>query len=271
MIDIVIPTFKRLNSQITLSNIPESLLENVTLVVQPQEEVEAKKIHHKIFVVSGDDIGFANTIRDITYEFAVNRKCNFWIMDDDLCFMENIPVGEKLKKESLTDQSFYDMITETEKWLSEGLVHGAMGTTWNNPLGKYPFIENSRIMTNKFYNGDELSKIWNEIDWTECCGAEDFYVNLQLLTKGKPNKVWYKYVAAPSDTNTEGGCSEYRDVEYHNRSMKDLQSKFPNFVVLKEKIQKSGPWKNKPKLSATISWKKAYASSQISNIESFFN
>ena len=48
MIDIVIPTFKRLNSQITLSNIPESLLENVTLVVQPQEEVEAKKIHHKI-------------------------------------------------------------------------------------------------------------------------------------------------------------------------------------------------------------------------------
>ena len=38
MIDIVIPTFKRLNSQITLSNIPESLLENVTLVVQPQEE-----------------------------------------------------------------------------------------------------------------------------------------------------------------------------------------------------------------------------------------
>ena len=45
MIDIVIPTFKRLNSQITLSNIPESLLENVTLVVQPQEELEANKIH----------------------------------------------------------------------------------------------------------------------------------------------------------------------------------------------------------------------------------
>ena len=42
MIDIVIPTFKRLNSQITLSNIPESLLKDVTLVVQPQEELEAK-------------------------------------------------------------------------------------------------------------------------------------------------------------------------------------------------------------------------------------
>ena len=48
MIELVIPTFKRLHSQITLSNIPDSLLENVTLVVQPQEEVEARKIHNRI-------------------------------------------------------------------------------------------------------------------------------------------------------------------------------------------------------------------------------
>ena len=74
MIDIVIPTFKRLNSQITLSNIPESLLENVTLVVQPQEELEANKIHDKIYVVSDNNIGFAKTIRDLTYEFSVKRK-----------------------------------------------------------------------------------------------------------------------------------------------------------------------------------------------------
>ena len=84
MIEIIIPTFKRLDCQITLSNIPDSLLQNVTLVVQPQEEVRAKKIHDKIFVVSGDDIGFAKTIRDITYEFAVKRQSRFLILDDDL-------------------------------------------------------------------------------------------------------------------------------------------------------------------------------------------
>ena len=59
MIELVIPTFKRLNSQITLSNIPESLLENVTLVVQPQEELEANKIHDKIYVVSDNNIGMS--------------------------------------------------------------------------------------------------------------------------------------------------------------------------------------------------------------------
>ena len=45
MIDIVICTFKRLDKQITLSNIPESYRDNVTLVVQPQEETRAREIH----------------------------------------------------------------------------------------------------------------------------------------------------------------------------------------------------------------------------------
>ena len=269
MIDIVIPTFKRLNSQITLSNIPESLLENVTLVVQPQEELEANKIHDKIYVVSDNNIGMAKTIRDLTYEFSVKRKSMFWIFDDDLSFFQNTPQEDKLIKKKLSDESFCEMLNETEGWLRNGLLHGAMGTTWNNPLGKYPYIENSRVMTNKFYNGDELSKVWSEIDWEGCCGAEDFYVSLQLMTRGFNNKVWYKYVASPSDTNTVGGCSEYRDIDYHNKSMKNLQSKFPNYVSLKEKKQKSGPWKDMIKLSATISWKKAYQSSQVNTLESF--
>tara|TARA_A100001011_G_scaffold384149_1_gene456383 strand:+ start:2782 stop:3600 length:819 start_codon:yes stop_codon:yes gene_type:complete len=270
MIEIIIPTFKRLDCQITLSNIPDSLLQNVTLVVQPQEEVRAKKIHDKIFVVSGDDIGFAKTIRDITYEFAVERQSRFWILDDDLKFIRHYETNDgKLKKEPMTEDDFAEVLDRTEMWMNDGFSHGAFGTTWNNPLGKFPYVENSRIMTNKYYDGKVLSKIWKDIDWNGCCGAEDFYVNLQLLTKGYPNRVWYKYVAAPSDTNTVGGCSEYRDIDYHNKSMRNLQSKFPNYVSLKEKKQKSGPWKDMTKLSATISWKKAYESSQINTLEEF--
>ena len=68
MIDIVICTFKRLDKQITLNNIPESYKDNVTLVVQPQEEEEARKVHKNIFVLDGDDIGYAKTIKQATYE-----------------------------------------------------------------------------------------------------------------------------------------------------------------------------------------------------------
>ena len=270
MIDIVICTFKRLDKQITLSNIPESYRDNVTLVVQPQEETRAREIHKNIFVLDGNDIGYAKTIKQTTYEWSVNRQKHFWLMDDDLSFRFNheIEKGVKGQKHKFTETIFYDMISDIKKELDSGMFHGALGTTWVFPWGKLPYVENSRICGNKIYN-KKLGDVWSEIDWEGCCGAEDFYVSLQLMTKGFSNKVWYKYVASPSDTNTIGGCSEYRDVDYHNKSMKNLQSKFPNYVTLKEKKQKSGPWKDMTKLSATISWKKAYQSSQVNTLDAF--
>ena len=63
MIDIVICTFRRLDKQITFNNIPESYRDNVTLVVQPQEAEEARKVHKNIFVLDGNNIGYAKTIK----------------------------------------------------------------------------------------------------------------------------------------------------------------------------------------------------------------
>ena len=124
-------------------------------------------------------------------------------------------------------------------------------------------------MTNKFYNGLVLAEHWNDIDWTGCCGAEDFYVNLQLLTRGFENRVWFKYVVSPADTNAPGGCSTYRDIKYHNTAMEELKNKYNDYVLLREKVQQTGPWKGQVKLAATISWKKAYESSKLSTLFDF--
>jgi len=270
MIDIVICTFKRLDRQITLNSIPESYRDNVTLVVQPQEKEETLKVHKNIFVLDGDNIGYAKTIKQATYEWAVNRKKHFWMLDDDLSFRFNkeIEKGVRGKKLPFTENIFYDMIDVLETELNNGLIHGALGTTWVIPWGKCPYIENSRISGNKVYN-KKLGEIWSEIDWDGCCGAEDFYVNLQLLTKGYSNKVWHNYVIDPGTSYAEGGCSDYRTLEYHNQSCRDLHEKFPQFVKLKENKIKSGPWKGIPKLGAYVQWKKAYQSSQISTLEKF--
>ena len=39
-------------------------------------------------VLDGDDIGYAKTIKQATYEWAVNRQKHFWLMDDDLSFLQ---------------------------------------------------------------------------------------------------------------------------------------------------------------------------------------
>jgi len=51
MIDIVIPTLNRLDKQITLSNIPDTYRMSTTLVVQPHEAEETRKVD--ILYVSG--------------------------------------------------------------------------------------------------------------------------------------------------------------------------------------------------------------------------
>ena len=67
MLEIVIPTLNRLKKQITLSGIPSQFRKEASLVVQPHEEEEAKKLHDKVFVVSGDGIGFANSAETENY------------------------------------------------------------------------------------------------------------------------------------------------------------------------------------------------------------
>ena len=71
MIEIVIPTLNRLDKQITLSNIPDVYKSNTTLVVQPHEAEHAKKVHPNIFVLTDDNIGMSNTIKEITHEWSI--------------------------------------------------------------------------------------------------------------------------------------------------------------------------------------------------------
>ena len=124
-------------------------------------------------------------------------------------------------------------------------------------------------MTNKYYDGIVISRIWKDIDWEGCCGAEDFYVNLQLLTKGYPNRVWYEFVVDAGQSHKDGGCSDYRDAEYHNKSCIELQKHFPNFIKIKYKPNTSKNMKGIMLAHSQVQWKKAYQSSQMNSLEEF--
>jgi hypothetical protein len=270
MIQLVIPTYKRLDNQITLNSIPKKFRKHITLVVQPQEEERALEIHPQIFVLSGNDIGIAQTRKEIAKEWGCNRKVRHWILDDDLKILKHTEVmGGRLEKSPINGRTFLECIDEIEAAMDEGFSHGGIGTTWINPIGKYPYNDNFRIVTNVFYDGLVLCDIFKEIDWL-LDGAEDFYVNLQLLTKGMKNRVIYKFTTDPGHSNATGGCSTYRDIEFHNKACRKLVEKFPDYVTLRMKVLKSGPWKGIEKAAVVCRWKDAYNSFGKPTIEKFY-
>lgn len=276
MINIIIPTFRRLKyGPVTFTSIPEKYREQTTLVVQPQEENEAKKVHSNVWVTEGDNIGIAKTREQISYEWGIKRQSRFWVIDDDSDFYLNTPKSDfettgKVQKSPITEESFGQMLSDINNAIDDGFVHGGIGTTINNPVGKYPHIDNSRIISNVWYDGVALSEEIPKIDWS-LDGAEDYHVNLQLLTKGYANRIIYKYVVNPGVSQASGGCSEYRDIEFHNNACRKLVAAFPEFVSLKEKMTKSGPWKGIIKLGINGKWKKAYQSSQTSSLDGFMD
>ena len=270
MIELVIPTFKRLDKQITLNSIPDNFRDGVTLVVQPQEVEDAKKIHSNIFVLSGDNIGISETRKQIAMEWGCSRKSRHWVLDDDLEILKSEMVDEKIQKSPVDNTTFQECLDKIEETMDNGFYHGGIGSTLVNPIGKWPFTNNSRILGNVFYDGEALAETFKEIDWI-LDNAEDYYVNLQLLTRGLPNRVMYEFISNPGLSNSEGGCSTSRTIERHNEACKKLAEKFPEFVSIKTKVATSGSWKGLERLGINGRWKKAYESSQKSSLAGFFD
>lgn len=258
--EIVIPTLGRITKQKTYGNLPMKWREKVTFVVQDHEYDEfmsAWRARQCIRLPKSID-NIADTRKFIQEHFKDSR---YFVFDDDLEFIikEPNPDGSpKWKTRVMTAEDFDEMFALVNTWMDEGIHHGALGTTWVIPSPDlWPYADNGKIMTNVFYNGP---KIPDDIEFNRVKYAEDFDVNLQLLTRGFANRISTKYLVSPSDTNSEGGCSTQRSIEAHNESQRKLAELWPDYVRLKEKVTKTGPWKGQVKLGTVIQHKKAFKS-----------
>ena len=267
---IVIPTLGRTHNQITYENLPDNLKEKVYFTVQPHEYDEMNEIY------GGKVLKLPEEIKRIapTREWIFNKfnDTRHMVFDDDLEFVVKEPnpgEGTKWLSRRFTDQDFVDALDLVNGWMDEGICFGGLLPAWVIPdVKQWPVRENQRMMTNWFFNGPELPR---DIQWNRVMGgAEDFDVNLQLLSRGFKNRVSAKYMVGCSNTNADGGCSTWRTLEVHNEAQRILHELWPDFVKIREKAVTSGPWKGHVKLATTIQHKKAYESSQQNSLEEFF-
>ncbi len=262
MNNLYIPTYGRVNKQIAFDSLPDKWKDKTVLVVHPDEQHDG----YPTISCPVQGTGIAQ-VRAWISQLAQGTR--YGVIDDDIEFVYTRRDDEEGPSNSkLSDTQFDDMIAEFNSWMDDGYIHCGADASWNPPTRDKDNKDNGRICGNVFYDGTKLPV--NDIDWTGLQIAEDYYVTLQLLTMGYPNKISYRNRVNPNETQAKGGCSTFRTLEVHNESMKELQKKYPQFVKLREKIAKnSGEWSNQVKLAATISWKEAYKSSQVSTLDQF--
>jgi hypothetical protein len=268
MIDrIIIPTLGRMDKQLTYNNLPKKYQDIVHFVVQAHEFGAMKERYGDKVVCLPEHINRIAPTREWIFNEYNNTR--HMVFDDDLDFVVKEPNpdpnGTKWLSRQNTDQDFEDAFALIESWIDEGVAHGSLLPAWVIPdVKQWPIRENQRIMTNVFYDGPVIPR---DIEWNRVPAAEDFDVNLQLLTRGFKNRVSAKYMVTCSETNAEGGCSTWRTLEVHNNAQRLLAELWPDFVKVREKTVTSGPWKGQIKLATTIQHKKAYMSSQTVKLE----
>jgi hypothetical protein len=268
--NIIIPTLGRVNNQKTYHNLPERYQAITKFVVQDHEYDEMSLIYgDKVLCLPKEIDRIAPTREWIFNEFKDTRHAVF---DDDFQFVIKQPSYGKAETKFVTtvftDQDFDDCFNLMESWMDEGIAVTSMLPTFVIPDEKqYPYRDNQRMMTNWFFDGPRIPR---DLEWNRVSSAEDFDVNLQLLTRGFANRISSHYMARVSNTNAKGGCSVWRTLEEHNNAQLKLAELWPDYVEVKESEETHGPWKGQIKYRTVIQHKKAYASSKFQSLEDFF-
>lgn len=248
---IFILTKNRVGKQVTLKNLPPSLLAD-TFLVCPQNEQGAHG--HPTWCPPDDVTGVCKTRQWILdHAESVFGDHKIFMLDDDLNFNVRIDGTTKLRKLD-TPEELTEAFTLLDTWLDEIPVVG-MSTRQGNNTNPKNYADNTRIL--RFF-GFNLHQVSARFDRQRV--MEDFDFLLQMLRQGKPNRVLYTFTQDQPQSGSPGGCSDYRTAELQAQCAHQLKASHPDFVTVTEKEVKKGWFDGGKRTDVIIYWKKAFAS-----------
>ena len=218
---IFIPTRGRSTTQTTLKFFPKKLQEKTTLVVD-HDERDLYSIYPSVWVMPEYLESGISPKRKYIIEHSTDSK--IVMLDDDIRFY--IRKGyDDWHLRYLEPEEVPQMFGLLEEWLDDYAHCGVSAREGNNRVVKLS-VENTRYMRLLAYNLDMLGGV--ELGRTRI--MEDFDVALQLLRQGKPSKVSYYFAQGQRGSNTDGGCSEWRNLDIQAEGAERLASLHPGFV-----------------------------------------
>lgn len=262
---IYIPTYGRVDKQVTLNMLPGgALMRDVTLVVQKRDQPERYQSYVKglgcSLLVLPPKIQTIGPTRDwIIANHDVNKYGYGIVMIDDDVHFDTRRKDDPTKFLKSTDEDVKRVFAAIHKEINKGAVHvGVLAREGGNRVTQEK-IYATRMMRVLAYNVAVLRK--EKIKFSRIPVMEDFDVTLQLLRLGCANTVLCNWVQGQGSSNAAGGCSTYRTPELQTRAAQQLQKLHPAFVKVVKKTTKAA-WGGGERTDVTIQWKKAYESSK---------
>lgn len=248
---IVIPTYRRPDSQLTYKQLPEHWKAQTVFVVDKQDHDYMQNIpEYQLaeFAVVPSSVTTISKKREwIINNFTCKSLVQF---DDDLQFaIRRYRDNNKISQCKPTLEETDHWIKELGKMLEQYAHAGFSARQFNNakPAG---WVKNTRMMYSLGYQPEVLRKecILGRIE-----AREDMDVTLQLFAKGYENMVCSEF-CHDQIYNTVGGCSLQRTVDSSNADAEALAALHPGLVRVVEKDYK----RSMRRKEVVCSWKKAF-------------
>lgn len=178
----------------------------------------------------------------------------FLMLDDDLRFyyrVMTLPQETRLWK---CEPANMKMMLYAVQGMLTKFAHVAISAREGNNRMELPFVRCSRPLRALAYRKEPFL----ECEHGRVDIMEDFDVTLQLLGMGYQNAVITAWAQDQIQTQTAGGCSDYRTHKLHEASVKRMYKLHgKEFISLRQKENKTGGEFGK-RLEATIYWQKRW-------------
>lgn len=249
---IIIPTYRRTNKQLTFSQIPKKWRERTTFVVDKKDakELKGEVGRAKILVHPSDITSIAKKRAWILQTFDVDTLVMF---DDDLRFaFRPEPAIAKLKKAGEDEVNYY--LKKLDKRL-EIFAHAGFSPRQGNISLGPGWNKNKRMI---YSLGYQVPTVRKHCKLGRIEHREDMELALQLLTKGFPNVVCADF-ACDQNYGSSGGASESgRSMKASNADAEKLARMFPGLVKVVDREYKG----SQNRKEVVVSWLGAFARSQ---------
>lgn len=260
MMQIYIPTYRRVSKQTTWGSLPPSLRQRTTLVCVADEADALRRATGGHVLVQPKHVTTISAKRQWIVDQCETEK--LVMLDDDLRFCVRDPklgtgkydgkdyIGGGVTLNTAGPKDVEAMFAELEAQL-DTYAHAGFSMRMGNQSRTPKWHENKRTVYALAYDVERLRRFARFDDIEH---REDMWVTLKLLTAGLANSVSYKYAVDQVYGKTGGESAAGRTMDRSNDDAYRLAAEFPEYVRAVQKNYKAST----PRVEVVAQWTKAW-------------